>query len=170
MNPFNIWCCSLCFSSRLSCNILQGWQSWTPSPPTWPAYPYYFFLQNLPLFSPNDNFFLQTHGLFHGIRRSEDRTPDRTYAILETFLYLITKRRFGGVGAPEGLEIAPDILIQDFSPKSETYNIFLQIIQHFSPKHTKFFSKTYKTFLQNIQNFSPESKKLGVLTFDFRRL
>ena len=116
-------------------------------------YPYYFFLQNLPLFSPNDNFFLQTHGLFHGIRRSEDRTPDRTYPILETFLYLITKRRFGGVGAPEGLEIAPDILIQHFSPKSKTYNIFLQIIQHFSPKHTKFFSKTYKIFLQNPKNW-----------------
>ena len=70
-----------------------------------------------------------------------DRTPDRTYPILETFLYLITKRRFGGVGAPEGLEIAPDILIQHFSPKSKTYNIFLQIIQHFSPKYTNFFSR-----------------------------
>ena len=91
--------------------------------------------------------------LFHGILRSEDRTPDRTYPILETFLYLITKRRFGGVGAPEGLEIAPDILIQDFSPKSKTDNIFLQIIQHFSPKHTKFFSKTYKIFLQNPKNW-----------------
>jgi hypothetical protein len=99
-----------------------------------------------------------------------DRTPDRTYPILETFLHLITKRRFGGVGAPEGHEIALDILIQDFSPKSKTDNIFLQIILHFSPKHTKIFSKTYKIFLQNIQKFSPESKKLGVLTFDFRRL
>ena len=46
-----------------------------------------------------------------------DQTPDRTYPILETFLYLITKRRFGGVGAPEGLEIAPDILIQHFYAK-----------------------------------------------------
>ena len=82
-----------------------------------------------------------------------DRTPDRTYPILETFLYLITKRRFGGVGAPEGLEIAPDILIQHFSPKSKTDNIFLQIIQHFSPKHTKIFSKTYKNFLQNPKNW-----------------
>ena len=91
--------------------------------------------------------------MFHRILRPMDRTPDRTYPILETFLYLITKRRFGGVGAPEGLEIAPDILIQDFSPKSKTDNIFLQIIPHFSPKHTKIFSKTYKNFLQNPKNW-----------------
>ena len=78
-------------------------------------YPYQIFLQNLLLFSANDNFFLQTDGLFYRILRPMDRTPDRTYPILETFLYLITKRRFGGVGAPEGLEIAPDILIQHFS-------------------------------------------------------
>ena len=46
-----------------------------------------------------------------------DQTPDRTYPILETFLFLITKRRFGGVGAPEGRKIAPDILIQHSSAK-----------------------------------------------------
>ena len=87
-----------------------------------------------------------------------DRTPDRTYPILETFLHLITKRRFGGVGAPEGHEIAPDILIQDFSPKSKTDNIFLQIIPHFfqniqkiSPKHTKFFSRIQKTGGANLR-------------------
>ena len=82
-------------------------------------YPYYIFLQKYRFFLQNYNFFLQTDGMFHRILRSEDRTPDRTYPILETFLYLITKRRFqvGGVGAPEGREIAPDILIQHFSPK-----------------------------------------------------
>ena len=90
-----------------------------------------------------------------------DRTPDQTYPILETFLYLITTRRFGGVGAPEGLEIAPDILIQDFSPKSETYNIFLQIILHFSPKHTKFFSKTYNIFLENPKKWGCEPATFG---------
>ena len=46
-----------------------------------------------------------------------DRTPDRTYPILKTFLFLITKRRFG-VGAPKGREIVPDIFIQHFSAKS----------------------------------------------------
>ena len=66
-----------------------------------------------------------------------DQTADRTYPILETFLVLITKRRFCGVGAPEGLEIAPDILIQhffrvsDFSlrlgrPSRKKYNFFPQ--------------------------------------------
>ena len=97
--------------------------------------------------------------LFHGILRSEDRTPDRTYAILETFLYLITKRRFGGVGAPEGLEIAPDILIQHFSPKlgflTSHYDSAgpAEKIHLFSPKHKTFFSKTY--------NFFPENPKLS---------
>ena len=103
---------------------------------------YHFFLQMTTFFSKPWICSMEFAGPM-------DRTPDRTYPILETFLYLITKRRFGGVGAPEGLEIAPDILIQHFSPKSKTDNIFLQIILHFSPKHTKFFSKTYKNFLEN---------------------
>ena len=42
----------------------------------------------------------------HPIRRRVRRTE--TYPILETFLFLITTRRFGGVGAPEGREKVPD--------------------------------------------------------------
>ena len=88
-----------------------------------------------------------------------DQTPDRTYPILETF-----PRRFGGVGAPEGREIAPDILIQHFSPNqcfwlfitaepgpAEKYNIFLQNIQKISPKHTKLFSRIQKTGGANLR-------------------
>ena len=81
-----------------------------------PSYPYYIFLQNYNFFLQNTTFFSKTDGMFHRILRFEDRTPDRTFPILEAFLYLITKRRFDGVGAPEGREIAPDILIQHFSP------------------------------------------------------
>ena len=79
-------------------------------------YPYYIFLQNYHFFLQMTTFFSKTDGMFHRILRPMDGTPDRTYPILETFLYLITTRRFGGVGAQEGLEIAPDILIQHFSP------------------------------------------------------
>jgi hypothetical protein len=42
----------------------------------------------------------------HPIRRRVRRTE--TYPILETFLFLFTTRRFGGVGAPEGREKVPD--------------------------------------------------------------
>ncbi len=42
----------------------------------------------------------------HPIRRRVRRTE--TYPILETFLFLITTRRFGGVGAPEGSKKVPD--------------------------------------------------------------
>ncbi len=42
----------------------------------------------------------------HPIRRRVRRTE--AYPILETFLFLITPRRFGGVGALEGREKVPD--------------------------------------------------------------
>ena len=45
------------------------------------------------------------------------RTSNRTYPILETFVFFITKRRFGGVGAPEGRENVPADFIQSFIQK-----------------------------------------------------
>ena len=71
---------------------------------------YHFFLQMTTFFSKPWICSMEFAGPM-------DQTPDWTYPILETFLFLIPTRRFGGVGAPEGLEIAPDILIQHFSPK-----------------------------------------------------
>ncbi len=44
----------------------------------------------------------------HPIRRLARRTE--TYPNLETFLFLITTRRFGSVGAPEGREKVPDYI------------------------------------------------------------
>ena len=69
---------------------------------------YHFFLQKTTFFSKLMDCSMEFAGPM-------DQTPDRTYPILETFLFSITKRRFGGVGTPEGREIAPDILIQHFS-------------------------------------------------------
>jgi hypothetical protein len=65
-----------------------------------------------PDFSAKRRIFLQIHrntpenSKVHPIRRRVRRTE--TYPILETFLFLITTRRFGGVGAPEGREKVPD--------------------------------------------------------------
>jgi hypothetical protein len=59
-----------------------------------------------PDFSAKRRIFLQIHrntpenSKVHPIRCRVRRTE--TYPILETFLFLITTRRFGGVGAPEG--------------------------------------------------------------------
>ena len=76
------------------------------------------FSPKLPLFSPNDNFFLQNTWIVPWNSPVQmDRMPDRTYPILETFLFLITKRRFGGVGAPEGREIEPAESYKFFFPK-----------------------------------------------------
>ncbi len=64
------------------------------------------------IFLQNSKMFLQIHrntlenSKVHLIRRRARRTE--TYPILETFLFLITTRRFGGVGAPEGSEKVPD--------------------------------------------------------------
>ncbi len=65
-----------------------------------------------PDFSAKRRIFLQIHrntlenSKVHPIRRRVRRTE--TDPILETFLFLITARRFGGVGAPEGREKVPD--------------------------------------------------------------
>jgi hypothetical protein len=48
----------------------------------------------------------QVHPILRLVRRTE------TYPLLEPFLFLITKRRFGGVGAQEGREKVPDHSIQ----------------------------------------------------------
>ncbi len=70
------------------------------------------FSENGRIFLPKRRIFLQIHrntlknSKIHPIRRRVRRTE--TYPILETFLFLITTRRFGGVGAPEGREKVPD--------------------------------------------------------------
>jgi hypothetical protein len=74
------------------------------------------FIQDFPAKSPHFSakrkIFPQIHrntpenSKVHPIRRRIRRTE--TYPILETFLFLITTRRFGGVGAPEGREKVPD--------------------------------------------------------------
>jgi hypothetical protein len=51
----------------------------------------------------------------HPIRRHVRRTE--TYPILETFLFLFTTRRFGGVGAPEGREKVPDQIFPQIKKK-----------------------------------------------------
>ena len=76
------------------------------------------------------------------------RTSDRTYPILETFLFLISKLRFGVVRAPEGRENVPEnhtalfskISVSDIPlllglwprPPSRKYNFFLQNTTFFS--------------------------------------
>ena len=52
----------------------------------------------------------------HPIRRRARRTE--TYPILETFLFLFTTRRFGGVGAPEGREKVPDQMFPQIKKSS----------------------------------------------------
>jgi hypothetical protein len=53
----------------------------------------------------------------HPIRRLARRTE--IYPILETFLFLFTRWRFGGVGAPEGREKAPDHIFPQNKKKSK---------------------------------------------------
>jgi hypothetical protein len=74
-----------------------------------------------PHFSAKRKIFLQIHrntpenSKVHPIRRLVRRTE--TYPILETFLFLITTRRFGGVGAPEGREKVPDQIFPQIKKK-----------------------------------------------------
>ena len=84
----------------------------------------------------------------HPIRRLARRTE--TYLILETFLFLITTRRFGGVGAPEGSEKVPDHIF----PQIKKYFVFLAEdygINRIFPQNCVFLSNFVKT---------------GLLTFD----
>ncbi len=77
------------------------------------TYLYRIFLQK-PYFSAKRKIFLQIHrntlenSKVHPILRLARRTE--TYPILETFLFLFSTQRFGGVqvGAPEGREKVPD--------------------------------------------------------------
>ena len=65
------------------------------------------------------------------------------YPIQRTILFFLKKRRFGGVGAPEGRENVPDIYTS-FSRKIKK-NMFLAeyvgYIPKFSAKYTKLFLK-----------------------------
>ena len=95
-----------------------------------------------------------------------DRTPNRTYPIFETFLFLITTRRFGDVGALEGREIVPDIFIQHFPAKSGF------LASHYGwagpAENTTFFRKM-RFFAQNA-SFPAKSNIGGVRTWDIRRM
>jgi hypothetical protein len=57
------------------------------------------------------------------VRRTE------AYPILKTFLRFFKLRRFGGVGAPEGLENVPDILTQNF-PQNKCFCLFIMALQN----------------------------------------
>ena len=84
-------------------------------------YPYRNFPQNSQNFPLNSQNFPQTHkrtleySKSSPIRRFERRTED--YPILGTFLFFITERRFGGVGAPEGPRERVSLFIRKFSAK-----------------------------------------------------
>ncbi len=71
-----------------------------------------YFSEKRPDFSAKCKIFGQIHrnvlkkSKVHPTRHLTRRTE--TYPILETFLFLFTTRRFGGVGAPEGRDQMPD--------------------------------------------------------------
>ena len=79
------------------------------------------FSAKSPHFSAKRKIFPQIHrntpenSKVHPIRRLARRTE--TYPILETFLFLFTRRRFGGVGAPEGREKVPDHIFPQIKKK-----------------------------------------------------
>ncbi len=110
------------------------------------------FFRKRPQFSAERKIFLQIHrntpenSDVHPIRRLARRTE--TYPILETFLFLITARRFGGVGALEGREKVPD-------------HIFLQ-----NKKKSKFVFLV-EDYGWIIPDFSAKFVKTGYLTCDF---
>ena len=84
------------------------------------------------------------------IRRCVRRTED--YPILETFLVFITGRRFGGVGAQEGLENVPDI----YTKISRKISVSAFLLWHYD---TKPFRKIPKLPAKNTES--------GHLTCDF---
>ena len=79
------------------------------------------------------------------IQRCVRRTED--YPILETFLFFITGRRFGGVGASEGLENVPEICTKIFHKKEK-----VSVSGGICWIHTKNFRKIYQMFPQYIAN------------------
>ena len=76
------------------------------------------------------------------IRRCVRQTEN--YRILKTFLFFFKLRRFGGVGAPEGLENVADICTKFFRKISvSAFLIMARQYQNF-PQNTKTFSKIYR--------------------------
>ena len=63
----------------------------------------------------------------------------------------ITERRFGGVGAPEGLENVPDILTQNF-PQSKGFCLFIIALQYQNFPQIPKLSAKHQNFPQNILN------------------
>ena len=80
------------------------------------------------------------------IRRCVRRTED--YPILKTFLIYFKLRRFGGVGAPEGLENVPEICTKLFG-KTKKKSVFLA-------EYVGYITKKFAKIL-----------KIGALTCDF---
>ena len=80
----------------------------------------------------------------HPIRRLARRTE--TYPILETFLFLITTRRFGGVGAPEGREKVPDHIFPQNKKKSK----FVFLAEDYGWMTTGFFRKIRENGAANL--------------------
>ncbi len=104
-----------------------------------------------PHFSAKRKIFLQIHrntlkkSKVHPIRRLARRTE--TYPILEMLLFLITTRRFGGVGAPEGCEKVPDHIFLQNRKKSK----FVFLAEDYGWINTGFFCKICENGVANLQ-------------------
>ncbi len=107
------------------------------------------FSGKLPDFSAKRKIFLQIHQntpekfKVHPIRRLARRTE--TYPILETFLFLITTRRFGSVGAPEGRKKMPDYI---FLQNKKSHFFFLA--EDYGWINTGFFCKICDNGVANL--------------------
>ncbi len=86
-----------------------------------------------------------------------------TYPILETFLFLITARRLGGVGAQEGREKVPDHIFPQIKKKdvflAEDYGINRIFPQNCVSGET--------LWIHRVPKFSAKYVKVGLLTCDF---
>ena len=115
-------------------------------------YPYRNFPLNSQNFPLNSQKFPQTHkrtleySKSSPIRRLERRTED--YPILETFLFFITERRFGGVGAPEGPRERVSLFIENFPQNKKKSGFLAEYVGYYQnfPQNTK----KYQTFPQKI--------------------
>ena len=112
-------------------------------------YPYRNFPQNSQNFPLNPQNFPQTHkrtleySKSSPIRRLERRTED--YPILETFLFFITERRFGGVGAPEGPRERVSLFVRKLSAKQKKSGFLAEYVGYYQN-----FPQKYQNFLQTI--------------------
>ena len=139
----------------------------TSSAPSWLGCPYRnfpLFYRNLP---QNTKSFRKTNGCSleypesSPIRRLERRTEDYLSPILETFLFFITERRFGGVEAPEGLENVPDIHTKIFRKiKKCFWRNMLDKDQKF-PQNTKTFSKINESGFRKIDESRAANQRLS---------